>query len=341
MSQLGMTLEEIRAFAGEGEIVGTPSVWCRSVASLETAGEEQLSFVKDQRFFEAARRSGAGALLVPARIPDLDTPQLVVGAPYEVFGRLLAKIAVDKRRLPPGVHPRALVDPSAEIGADCVIGAGAVVREEVALGDRSVLYPGVYVGQRSAIGADCVLHPNVVVMEDVEIGDRVVIHGGSVVGADGYGYLQVEGRHRKIPQVGRITIGDDVEIGALVTIDRATFDTTAIGRGTKIGDLCHVAHNCQVGEDVLLLPTVAVSGSVTIGDRAVFAGRAGCADNLSIGEGATVAATSVAYHDVPAGTAVWGNPAREKSLEMRIQSALRRLPDLLRDMRAVKKRLGL
>ncbi len=341
MSQLGMTLEEIRDFAGEGEIVGSAEVFCSSVASLDRAGDDQLSFVKDASFFEAARRSRAGALLVPEAIAGLDTPQLVVGAPYELFGRLLLKIAEEKRRQPRGVHPRAVVDDSAEIGADVTIGAGAVVREGASIGDRAVLYPGAYVGQRSTIGADCVLHPNVVVMEDVSIGDRVVVHGGSVIGADGYGYLQIEGRHRKIPQIGGIEIGDDVEIGALVTIDRATLDTTSIGRGTKIGDLTHVAHNCQVGEDVLLLPTVAISGSVTVGDRAVFAGRAGCSDNVKIGAEALVAGTSVAFQDVPPGASMWGNPAREKTLEMRIQSSLKRLPQALRDLRAVKKRLNL
>ncbi len=341
MSQLGMTLEEIRAFAGEGEIVGSASVYCESVASLERATGNQLSFVKSPKFFDAARESAAGALLVPERISDLDTPQLVVDAPYELFGRLLMKIAEEKRRQPVGVHPRAIVDDSAILGENVTIGAGAVVREGVTIGHRTVLYAGVYVGQRTVVGADSVLHPNVVVMEDVTIGDRVVIHGGTVIGADGYGYLQIEGRHRKIPQIGAIAIADDVEIGALVTIDRATLETTAIGRGTKIGDLTHIAHNCQVGEDVLILPTVAISGSVTIGDRVVFAGRAGCSDNVDIGEDAIVAATSVAFQDVPAGTAVWGNPAREKGTEMRIQSSLRRLPQMVRDLRAVKKKLDL
>ncbi len=340
MPQLGMTLEEIRAFAGEGEIVGPPSTYCESVAPLETAGEGQLSFVKDARFFDAARASCAGALLVPAPIPELDTPQLVVKAPYEVFGRLLARIARQMRgRRPAGVHPRAVVDSAAALGAEVSVGAGAVVEEAAVIGDRCVLYPGVYLGRRSVLGADCVLHPNVVIMEDVTIGDRVVIHGGTVIGADGYGYLQIEGRHLKIPQIGRITIGDDVEIGALVTIDRATLDTTAIGRGTKIGDFTHVGHNCQVGEDVLLLPTVILAGSVKVGDRVIFAGHAASSDNLTIGEDASLGATAVAFKDVPPGASMWGSPAREKGLEMRIQSALRRLPGMLRDLRALKKRL--
>ena len=181
----------------------------------------------------------------------------------------------------------------------------------------------------------------VTVLEDVTIGNRVLIHAGTVVGSDGYGFLQLEGRHLKIPQVGRVVIGDDVEIGALTTIDRATLDETVIGRGTKVGDLCHIAHNCRIGEDALILPTVAISGSVTVGDRVLFAGRSGCADNLTVGEGAVLGGTAVAFKDVPAGATLWGNPARDKTLEMRIQATMRHLPEMQRDLRAVKKKLDL
>ena len=336
-----MTLAEIQAYVDEGEVVGSPDFFCRSVASLDKAGDDQLSFVKDRRYFDKARRTGAGALLVPERIEGFEGNQLVVSDSHRVFGQLLTKIATEKRRQPPGIHPGAHVDESAEIGSDVTIGGGAVVREGAMIGDRSVLYANTYVGQRSVIGADTVLYPNVLILEDVTIGDRVLIHGGTVVGSDGYGFVQHEGQHIKIPQVGAVVIGDDVEIGALTTIDRATLDQTVIGRGTKIGDLCHIAHNCQIGENVLVLPTVAISGSVTVGDGAIFAGRSGCADNLTIGEGAVLGGTSVAFKDVPAGAQMWGNPARDKMQEMRIQGVLRHLPEMQRELRAVKKKLGL
>ena len=341
MSKLKMTLAEIQTFVGEGDIVGSPDFMCRSVASLDKAGDDQLSFVKDRSYFEKALATGAGALLVPERIEGFAGHQLVVSDSHRVFGQLLTKIAMEKRRQPPGIHPGAQVDDSAEIGSDVTIGVGAVVREGATIGDRSVLYANAYVGQRSVIGADTVLYPNVLILEDVTIGDRVLIHGGTVVGSDGYGFVQHEGQHVKIPQVGAVVIGDDVEIGALTTIDRATLDQTVIGRGTKIGDLCHIAHNCQIGENVLVLPTVAISGSVTVGDGAIFAGRSGCADNLTIGEGAVLGGTSVAFKDVPAGAQMWGNPARDKMQEMRIQGVLRRLPEMQRELRAVKKKVGL
>jgi UDP-3-O-[3-hydroxymyristoyl] glucosamine N-acyltransferase len=336
-----MTLTEIRSFIGEGEIVGSPDFLCRSVASLDEAQGDQLSFVKDRRYFDRAQETGAGALLVPEAIDGFEGHQLVVSDSHRVFGQLLARIALDKRRQPTGIHPGSHVDESATIGVDVTIGIGAVVREEATIGDRSVLYPHSYVGQRSVLGADTVLYPNVLILEDVTLGCRVLIHGGTVVGSDGYGFVQHEGRHIKIPQVGAVVIGDDVEIGALTTIDRATLDATVIGNGTKIGDLCHIAHNCQIGEDVLVLPTVAISGSVTVGNGVIFAGRSGCADNLTIGEGAVLGGTSVAFRDVPAGAQMWGNPAREKMQEMRIQAAMRRLPEMQRDLRSVKKKVGL
>lgn len=341
MPQLGMTLEQIRALIGEGEIIGASDFECVSVASLDRAGGDQLSFVKDQRYADQARKSAAGALLVPTHIDGLRCNQLVVADPYRSFGLLLVKIAEKARAQAEGVHPRAVVHETARIGDGATVGACAVVQAGASIGDRAVVYANAFVGQRSVIGADTTLYPNVVIREDVVVGDRVIIHCGTVIGSDGYGFVQHEGRHLKIPQVGGVEIGDDVEIGSLATIDRATLDQTVIGRGTKIGDLCHIAHNCRIGEDVLLLPTVAVSGSVTIGDRAVLAGRAGTADNLTIGEGAVLGGTAVAFKDVPPGAQMWGNPAREMALEMRIQAAMRRLPEMQRDLRTVKKKLDL
>lgn len=341
MPRLGMTLEQVREHIGEGEIIGSPGFVCESVASLDQAGGDQLSFVKDQRYAEQAKKSAAGALLVPTRIDGLGCNQLVVVDPYRSFGVLLVKIAEQARAQAGGVHPRAVVHETARIGEGAIVGAGAVVQEGASIGDRTVVYANAFIGQRSVIGADTTIYPNVVIREDVVVGDRVIIHCGTVIGSDGYGFVQHEGRHLKIPQVGGVEIGDDVEIGALATIDRATLDRTVIGRGTKIGDLCHIAHNCRIGEDVLLLPTVAVSGSVTIGNRAVLAGRSGTADNLTIGEGAVLGGTAVAFKDVPPGAQMWGNPAREMALEMRIQAVMRRLPEMQRDLRAVKKKLDL
>lgn len=341
MSNLDLTLSEVLDVVGGGEIVGDSAFRCVSVASLDAAGPEQLSYVKHPRYESQALASRAGALIVGSRIVDSSAHQVVVSDPQHAFGLVLQRIGVEKRRQPPGVDPRAYVYDGAELGTDVTIGPGAVVREGARLGDRVVLYPGAYVGQRSNVGDDSVLYPNVVVLEDVAIGRRALIHAGAVIGGDGYGFAQVEGRQVKIPQIGAIEIGDDVEIGALATIDRATLDKTVIGNGTKIGDLVHVAHNCQIGNEVLLLPTAAIAGSVKMGDRVIVAGRGGVIDNLTVGDDAVLGACSVTFQDVPEGATMWGNPARDKGLEIRIQALLRRLPQMYRDLSSVKKRLEL
>ncbi len=341
MSKLQMTLEDVRELIGCGEIVGDPSFFCASVASLDHAGAEQLSFAKDNRYFDEALRSYAGALLVPERISGSTAHQLVVENPFMVFGKILQYIAQVKRQQPGGVHNNATVSAHAKIGHGVTIGSGAVICDEVEIGDRAVIFANAYVGQRSIVGADCVLNPNVIIMEDVTLGERVIIHGGTVVGSDGFGYLQHDNKHIRIPQVGEIVIGDDVEIGALTTIDRAAIDTTTIGRGTKIGDLVHIGHNCEIGEDVLLLPTVAVSGSVSIGNRAVLAGRSGTSDNITVGEGAVLGGTCVAFKDVKPGAVMWGNPARDMKQQMRIEASIGNLPEMRRDLSKIKKKLDL
>ncbi len=340
MPDLGLCLAEVRDLVGGGELLGDPDFQCRAVAVLERAGEHDLSFVKSTAFFDAARASRAGALIVPEAIEGYAGHQLAVPDPFLAFGLVLARIAREKRRQPAGVHPSAAVHPEAELGEAVRIGPGAVVRGGAVIGDRTILYANAYVGERTRLGRDVLLYPNVVVMEDITLGDRVVVHAGTVIGAEGYGYVQFEGRHVKIPQVGEIVIGDDVEIGALVTIDRATVDRTVIGRGTKIGDLAHVAHNCRIGEDVLLLPAAAVAGSATVGDRAVLAGRAGASDHVTIGEGAVLGGDTAAYKDVPPGAQMWGSPARDKMQQIRIQAALSRLPEMQRELRRLRKKIA-
>jgi UDP-3-O-[3-hydroxymyristoyl] glucosamine N-acyltransferase len=337
MAKLGMTLRALRDLLGGGEIRGDEEFYCSSVASLEKAGPDCLSFVKGERHIESARRSRAGALLTASPIQGFAGHQVIIEQPQEAFGVVLGRIAAS-RQPPSGVDSLAVVDRGASIGAEVAIGPGAVVGKGATVGDRARLGPNVYIGENSSLGDDSVLYPNVVVLAGIRIGKRVVIRSGTVIGAEGYGYIQRDGRSVPVPQVGTVEIGDDVEIGALTTIDRATVDATVIGARTKIGDMVHVGHNCVVGEDVLLLPTCMVSGSVKIGDKAILAGHAGTSDNLEIGAGAVLAGASVAFKDVAPGQTVWGVPAREKGLEMRIQAALKYLPQMLRDWRAAKSR---
>ena len=336
MPRLDKTIDEVRGLLAEegiaSEFQGDGAFLCRSVGSLEAAGPDQLSFAKDERTLHASN-TRAGALVVPAETARLEAHQIVVSDPFAAFVVILRHIDYERRRETTGVHSSAVVAESASIGTDVSIGPGATVRGGASIGDRTVLHANSYVGRRSRIGRDCVLFPGVVVMEGVTLGRSVTVHAGTVIGCDGYGYIQRGGRHVKIPQVGTVEIGDDVEIGSLVTIDRAALDATVIGRGCKIGDLVHIAHNVTIGEHTLVVPTVRIAGRATIGSGVVLAGAAGVADGIVVGDGAVLGGTTVAYRDVPPGAVLYGDPARPKTHQLRIEAVLNRLPQMERDLR--------
>lgn len=342
MPRLERTLDEVRGLLAAEDIAselrGDGGFLCRSVASLERAGPDQLSFAKDERTLQSTETQ-AGALVVPSATDRLAAHQIVVEDPFAAFVVVLRHIDRQRRRETPAVHPTAVVAASASIGEDVSIGAGAVVRDRAEIGDRSVLHAHSTVGRRSRIGSDCILFPGVVVMEDVCMGDRVTVHGGTVIGCDGYGYLQRQGRHVKIPQVGTVEIGDDVEIGSQVTIDRAALDATVIGCGSKLGDLVHIAHNTIVGRHCLILPLAKTAGGAKLGDGVVLAGGAGAADGVVVGDGATLGGNTVTYRDVPAGAVLYGDPARPKTRQLRIEAVLNRLPQMERDLRALLRQL--
>jgi UDP-3-O-[3-hydroxymyristoyl] glucosamine N-acyltransferase len=239
----------------------------------------------------------------------------------------------------PGIHATAAVgegarvDPTASVGPHAVIEAGAVI------GARSRVGALSFVGAGVVIGEDVVLYPRVVVRDGVRVGHRVIVHPGAVLGADGFGYAFDGAAHRKIPQVGGLRVGDDVEIGANATIDRGTLGDTVIGRGSKIDNLVQVGHNCQVGEHVILVAQVGVSGSCRIGSRAVLAGQVGIVDHVTVGEGAILTAQSGVAGDVPAGEVWSGSPSRPSMETRRIWAAESMLPDLIRKVRALEKRV--
>jgi UDP-3-O-[3-hydroxymyristoyl] glucosamine N-acyltransferase len=263
----------------------------------------------------------------------VDDPYAALAAALEIFH--------PAQRPEPGVSPAADIDHSARIGEAVTAAPGARVGPECEVGDGSVLHPGVVLQERCRVGRDCVLHPNVVLYADTVLGDRVVIHGGSVLGSDGFGYALTPEGHRKVPQVGRVVVEDDVEIGANVTVDRATLGETLIGRGTKVDNLVQIAHNVRVGPGSILVGQVGISGSTRLGSGVVFAGQSGAAGHLEVGDGARVGAKSAVFSDVPPGETVTGIPAVGHSLWRRIATALPRLPEILRRLRRLEKASGL
>jgi len=264
---------------------------------------------------------------------------LVVDNPSWAFAQAMSHFAPAPPRPPAGIHPSAVVAADAKVHPDATVMARATVGAGSEIGAGCVLHPGVSVGVRVAVGPDSVLHPHVVIYDGVTLGARVIVHGGSVIGCDGFGYATLDGVHHKLPQQGTVVIEDDVEIGANVTIDRARFGRTAIGRGTKIDNLVHIGHNVVVGEHTLIVAQVGIAGSTKVGRGVVLAGQAGVGGHLEIGDQAMIGARAGVTKNVPPGAVVSGYPARAHGQSQRILAATLRLPRLHRTVQRLQKRL--
>jgi len=338
MSRVVATVEQLAALV-HGRLVGDGKVPIESARPVGEAGPADITFIENERYAKLLRTSTAAAAIVG---PHFHLNRGVESAPIsviEVDDPLGAFIAVrkhlggDQKPRWTGVHPMAWVSPSAKIGKDVAIYPFAYVGDEAVVDDGSTLHPGVVVGDRCRIGRDCVLHPNTVLYQDVALSDRVEIHAGTVLGGDGFGYRRVDGRHVKIPHTGRLEVGSDVEIGSNCTVDRATFEATRIGEGTKIDNLVMVGHNNQIGRHNLLCGQVGIAGSCTTGDHVVMAGQAGIKDNTQIGTGVVVGAQAGVHDNIPSGTEVLGSPAVPKRDQLRIFQMIARLPDMRRQLK--------
>ena len=308
------------------------------VAPLETAGPEHVSFLTDRKYLKQAEASRAGAFLVPRDVTDLPGALLQVDHPQQALIAVL-ELFHPEAPAPPGAHPAACVAEGARIDRTASVGPLAVVEAGAVVGPRSRVGALSFVGAGAVLGEDVRLYPRVVVREGVRIGDRVIVHSGAVLGADGFGYAFDGRAHRKIRQVGGLRIEDDVEIGANTTIDRATLGDTVVRRGTKIDNLVQIGHNCDVGEDVILVSQVGIAGSSRVGNRAMLAGQVGVADHVTIGAGAILTAKSGVPNDVPAGE-VWGGlPSRPVADTRRIWASETKLPELIKRVRALEKRV--
>jgi UDP-3-O-[3-hydroxymyristoyl] glucosamine N-acyltransferase len=331
------SLGELARLVG-GELAGDPAIPIRGLASLERAAPGDLSFVTGPKHLGAAERSGASAFLAP---PGLELPGRAVvrvGHPLAAVARLL-RVFHPEPVPPAGVHPTAVVAESALIAAGAAVMAYVVVGADSVVAAGAVLHPHVVVGSRCRVGEGSVLHTHVVLREDVEVGRRVVVHAGTVLGADGFGYLFDGAHHQKIPHVGRVVVEDDVEIGANVTIDRAMLGETVIGRGTKIDNLVQIGHNTVVGADTIIVAQTGISGSCRVGSRVTLAGQVGVADHVTIGDGAQIGAQSGVHRDVPPGATLLGAPAIPAAEARRSMAAFPRLPEALRAVRQLSRRI--
>ena len=332
------TLAQVQQLVG-GTLHGNGNTILSALASLSDSIPESLAFIVNDKAAKDPGGITAGALLVHRRLEETAIPQLVVANPLLAFAQVAQKFFV-----PPstqrGVAEDVTKGTDVTIGADPSIWPFVTLGDRVRIGSRVTLYPGVYIGAHSNIGDDSVLYPNAVVRERCSIGARVIVHSGTVIGADGFGYVQHEGRHHKIPQLGGVTIEDDVELGANVTIDRATLGQTIIRRGTKIDNLVQIAHNVTIGEHDIIVAQVGIAGSTTIGHHVMIGGQAGLADHLTIGDQAMIAARAGVNRNVQANQIVSGAPVMPHETWMKAQAVIPRLPELRQLVRSLEQRVA-
>jgi UDP-3-O-[3-hydroxymyristoyl] glucosamine N-acyltransferase len=331
-------LAELAQHVG-GRVDGDPERRIRGIETLERAAADQLSFLTNPRYREAAQKTRAGAVLVGPqsglRGPDL----LEVAEPYLALARLLDLFHPAPPRHP-GISQQARVDEQVQLGEEIEVGPFAVVERGAVLGDRVTVSAGCFVGEGCLIGDETVLRPNVVLYPGTRIGRFCLIHAGVVLGADGFGFATSGGEHHKVPQLGWVVVEDRVEIGANTTVDRGTVGETVIGEGSKLDNLVMIAHGVRVGGGSLLAAQSGVAGSTRLGERTTFAGQSGAAGHLEIGDGAIVGAKSAVFSDLAAKSFVTGVPAIDHRRWKRAQAAFKQLPDLQRELRDLRARLS-
>jgi UDP-3-O-[3-hydroxymyristoyl] glucosamine N-acyltransferase len=329
-----VTLEQL-ARELSGQLHGDPSIVISRVRALEVAGRGEVAVVTKPKFHARVNTFAAEALVLEAGVPFTRTNVIVVPNAQRAFVTLLQRFAQQKVARS-GLHPTAIIDEHAAVGDDVFAGPGVVIERGARIGHRVHLGANSYVGRDVQIGDDCVVHANVTLYDDTRVGERVIIHSGTVIGSDGFGFIETAaGTREKIPQLGFVEIGDDVEIGANCAIDRATLEKTSIGRGTKIDNLVQIGHNVTIGEHCCIVGQAGIAGSVTMGNYVVLSGQVGISDHVTIGDRVILGAQTGVHSDLYSG--IWlGTPAMPYDRAGRVFAAMQRLPDFRDRLRAVE-----
>jgi UDP-3-O-[3-hydroxymyristoyl] glucosamine N-acyltransferase len=324
-----------------GVVQGDPDVRIERMAGLADAVAGDISFMSSPRYAAAVAGTRASAVVVEDGFEGLcPCTRIRVKGADRAFAALAAVFGPAPFRPPPGLHPAALVAPDAEVGEGASVGPYAVVESGAVIGARTVIMAGCYVGREARIGEDGWLYPHVSVRERVRIGARVIVHSGAVIGSDGFGYVPTKEGWQKIPQIGTVEVGDDVEIGANATIDRARFGKTLIGNGVKLDNLIQIAHNVTVGDHTAMAAQAGVAGSTRVGKRVQVGGQAGISGHLELGDGAVIGAQAGVIKDVPSGVFVSGYPAMPHDKAKRTHAMVMRLPAMRARMDDVAARVS-
>ncbi len=319
---------------------GDDSVEISGVAGIKEAHAGELTFLGNPKYAPFLVTTKASAIIMPSVPADSSISVLESAQPYLTFVKALKIFSNDRLGIVPGVHPTAVVGKGARFGSDLSIGPHVVIGDDVSLGARSVIMSGCFLGSDVVLGEESFLYPNVVIREGSKLGRRVIIHSGAVVGDDGFGFARDGQNIRKVPQIGNVEIGDDVEIGANSTIDRATTGATRIGSGTRIDNLVMIAHNVQIGRNSFLCAQVGISGSTVVGDEVTLAGQVGLVGHIQIGDRVQVGAQGGVTKSIPADTSVSGYPALPHAQARRIYASMRSLPEMLRTVRDLSRRIA-
>lgn len=332
------TLKEIAAIIN-GEVIGDESVVITGVAGIKEAGRGDITFLANPKYIPFIEKTQAAAIIVSRDIKSALKPIICLENPSLGFEKVVLLFSQFEVKHPKGIHPTAVLGKDVCLGKNVSIGPYVIIDDNVSLGDNTIIYGGSYIGHSTQVGSDTLIYANVTIRESVHIGNRVVVHSGTVIGSDGFGFAAINGKHHRIPQIGTVVIEDDVDIGSNVTIDRARFDKTIIGKGTKIDNLVQIAHNVVIGEDSIIVAQVGISGSTNIGKGVTLAGQSGVAGHLTVGDGAIVAGRAGVIKSIPANTVVSGFPAKPHETAKKVNACVQNLPKLYEKVNALKKKI--
>lgn len=321
-----MRLKELAELL-EAELIGDGEKEIENLSPLASATSRSLTFLSNPKYLSAAKECSAGAILTLSS-NELEGKNLLVHKnPYAAWAKALS-IFYPPKNFPSMVHKTAVIDETAEISKNCFIGAYVVIGKNTKIGDKSVVEAGCVIGDNCQIGDDCHLYPRVVLYDNVELKSRVILHSGVVVGSDGFGYAEDNGSIRKVPQIGKVTIENDVEIGANTTIDRGALEKTLIGEGSKIDNLCQIAHNVILGKNCVIIAQSGISGSTKLGEGVIMSGQSGAVGHIKIGSFSVIGAKSAVTRDVPEKSHYTGIPAQEHKKWLKEIALLRKLDEI-------------
>lgn len=336
---MNTSLSEIANLVG-GTVVGDGSVRITGLSGIKEAKSGDLTFLANAKYAPLLEKTEASAVIVSQEIPAQKFAAIVVENPSLAFSKIAENVFQSHGPILKGIHPTAVIGQDVCFGQNVAVGPCAVIEDGVVVGDNTVICGLAHIGRATRIGPDCLIYPHVTIRERITIGQRVIIHSGTVIGSDGFGFANVKGVNVKIPQIGIVEIQDDVEIGANVTIDRARFDKTVIGKGTKIDNLVQIAHNVRIGENCMIVSQVGISGSTVLEDNVVLAGQAGLVGHITIGKNSVVAAKSGVPSSIPADSVYWGFPAKPMAQAKKVNAMVQRLPHYVGIILDLKKRIA-